>query len=96
MIHRIATYLPPAVLVGLALYVTVLARRRSSSGPHPDGCRCGPCRDFEFAVGDACLVVAAEVVPGPGPRDGKRLDRQERRALRGIEAASGREQVRQP
>ena len=85
MIPRFASCLPPVVLVALALYVAVLARRRRSSGPHPDGCPCGPCRSFEDAVREAC-AVAAEMVPGL-PRDGKRLTGRERRVLRGIEAA---------
>lgn len=90
MIPRFAPCLPPAILVALALYVAFLARRRRHSGPHPDGCPCGPCRSFDAAVRDAC-AVAAEWVPGL-PRDGRRLTGRERRALRGIEAASRSEQ----
>ena len=85
MIPRFAPCLPPAVLVGLALYVAVLAWRRRSPGPHRDGCPCGPCRSFEDAVREAC-AFAAGVVPGL-PRDGRRLTGRERRVLRGIEAA---------
>ena len=51
---------------------------------------------FEDAAQDACMIVAVEDVPGPGPHDGKRLNRRERRTLRGIEEASIREQVSQP
>ena len=93
MIPRYFAYIPPAICVGLAAYVAVLMWRRRHD-PHPDGCRCGPCRDFEAVVRDACLVLAAEVVPGPGPRDGKPLTRAQWRVLRGIEAASRGQAVR--
>ena len=85
MIPRFAPCLPPAVLAALALYVAFLGWRGRSSGPHPDGCPCGPCRSFEDAVREAC-AFAAGVVPGL-PRDGRRLTGRERRVLRGIEAA---------
>ena len=90
MIPSCARYVPPCILVGLAWYVTFAAWRRRSSGPHRDGCPCGPCRSFDTAIREAC-AVAAGAVPGL-PRDGKRLTGRERRALRGIETASRSEQ----
>ena len=95
MIPRLFPYVPPAILGGLALYAAVLMWR-GRHAPPPDGCGCGPCRDFEAAVRDACLVLAAEVMPGPGPRDGKPLNRAQWRVLRGIEAASRDERAVQP
>ena len=89
MIPPFSHCVAPGCLVALALYVAVLSRRRRS-GPHPPGCPCVPCRDLEANMRDACLVVAAEVMPGPGPRDGKPLNRAQWRVLRGIEAASSK------
>ena len=44
--------------------------------------------EFEDHVREA-LAIVADVVPGLVPEDGEPLNRAERRALRGIEAASG-------
>ena len=92
MIPRFAQAVGPGCLVALAVYVAVLMWR-GRHDPHPDGCGCGPCRDFEAVVRDAC-AFAAEVMPGPGPRDGKPLTRAQWRVLRGIEAASRGQAVR--
>jgi hypothetical protein len=43
---------------------------------------------FEDHVREALAVFAADIVPGLLPPDGKPLSRADRRALRGIEAAS--------
>ena len=51
-------------------------------------------REFEDHVREALTVVAADIVPGLLPPDGKPLSGAERRALRGIEAASRDEEVR--
>ena len=51
--------------------------------------------EFEGHVREALAVAAADIVPGMVPADGKPLSRAERRALRGIEAASRNEGVRQ-
>ena len=71
--------------VALTWALTFLPRRVRH--PRRDGCPCGPCRSFDAAVREA-LAFTAEVTPGPGPHDGKRLRRREARALRGIETAS--------
>ena len=53
------------------------------------------CREFEDHVREALAVAAADIVPGMVPADGKPLSMAERRALRGIEAASSDEEVGQ-
>ena len=53
------------------------------------------CREFEDHVREALTVAAADIVPGLLPPDGKPLSVAERRALRGIEAASSDEEVGQ-
>ena len=90
MIPRLTPYAGPFCLAALGLYAAWLACRRQSSGPHPDGCPCGPCADFENAVRDA-LALVAETVPALR-RDGKPLTGREHRALRGIETAIRNEQ----
>ena len=50
-------------------------------------CPCLPCSEFEDHAEQA-LAIVADAVPGLVPADGKPLSRGERRALRGIEAAS--------
>ena len=52
-----------------------------------DDCPCLPCAEFEDHAEQA-LAIVADAVPGLVPADGKPLSRGERRALRGIEAAS--------
>ena len=52
-------------------------------------------REFEDHVREALTVAAADIVPGMVPGDGPPLSMAERRALRGIEAASRDEEARQ-
>jgi hypothetical protein len=79
--------------LNLASRMTPPARTEASVAHHlaairdgQDDCPCLPCGEFEADV--EALAIVADVVPGLVPADGKPLSRAERRALRGIEAAT--------
>ena len=72
---------------GPSLTEASVAHHLTAARDGVDDCPCLPCAEFEDHAEQA-LAIVADAVPGLVPADGKPLSRAERRALRGIEAAS--------